>query len=77
MDVTLSGMVIDVRLLHPLKALFPIDVTLSGMITDTIFILFSRLRTSEALIDLTPSVKIKRPFSNSMMLVCLDWMLTV
>jgi hypothetical protein len=73
-------MVIDARALHSLKASFPMYVTLSGMITDVIFFFFLRSPTSEALIDLTPSVKIKRPFrstSNSMMLVCLDWMLTV
>ena len=32
MDVTLSGIVILVRLLQPLNALFPMDVTLSGIV---------------------------------------------
>ena len=33
-NVTLSGMVTDVKPLHPWKAYSPIDVTLSGMVTD-------------------------------------------
>jgi hypothetical protein len=33
-DVTLSGMVTDVKPLQNEKALPPIDVTLSGMVTD-------------------------------------------
>ena len=33
-DVTLSGMVTDVKPLQPEKAYSPIDVTLSGMVTD-------------------------------------------
>ena len=32
-EVTLSGMVTMDRLLHPMKARFPIDITLSGMVT--------------------------------------------
>ena len=33
-DVTLFGIVTDVRLLHPPNAPFPIDVTLFGIVTD-------------------------------------------
>ena len=34
MLVTLSGMIIEVRLLHPKKAEFPMLVTLSGMVIE-------------------------------------------
>jgi hypothetical protein len=34
MDVTLSGMTIEVRELHPPNASFPMDVTLSGMVIE-------------------------------------------
>ena len=34
MDVTLLGIVTDVRLLHLEKAALPMDVTLLGMLTD-------------------------------------------
>ena len=34
MDVTPSGIVIDVREVHPEKALEPMDVTLSGIVID-------------------------------------------
>ena len=34
MDVTLFGIVIEVRDLHPLNASFPMDVTLFGMVIE-------------------------------------------
>ena len=34
MDVTLSGMVIEVRVLHSPNASYPMDVTLSGMVIE-------------------------------------------
>jgi hypothetical protein len=34
MEVTLSGIVTEVRLLHPLKADLPMEVTLFGIVTE-------------------------------------------
>ena len=33
MEVTLAGMVTEVRLVQPLKALLPMEVTLAGIVT--------------------------------------------
>ncbi len=41
MDLTLLGIVMDVRPVQPKNALFPIEVTLLGMVTDVKAVQFS------------------------------------